>query len=81
MFKLRVFNSLGVIIPHENCQYELHRCDVYYYIRWRLKLEGGMTGDGKYLRLYEGAEGRVSRGTSSMYFEMTGRETLGGIWR
>ena len=34
--------------------------DVYYYIRWRLKLE---REDGEYGRLYEGAEGRNSRGT------------------
>ena len=33
--------------------------DVYYYIRWRLKRRG----DGEYARLYEGAEGRNSRGT------------------
>ena len=34
--------------------------DVYYYIRWRLKLEGETENMGV---LYEGAEGRNSRGT------------------
>ena len=35
--------------------------DVYYYIRWRLTK--ARRGDGEYGRLYEGAEGRNSRGT------------------
>ena len=34
--------------------------DVYNYIRWRLKLEGETENMGV---LYEGAEGRNSRGT------------------